>query len=168
MSACVEPLGVDDFREALLNVIKASSFSEDTTKTTLFVWKNEAHLREWVKKAPTSDDIRVLVVKRSCLPMLEIKGLDASGACLVSLAYGVEANLSDIVAMFTMAIKKTKKPSPECQKGKFCNNLKKKEDLEVRTCVMCTGLFCSACMFVGKHEVIRTPCCRTCYYNFCG
>lgn len=81
--------------------VKTQQIRPYAGRITLMIWHDKTHFDEWVNLAETRDDVRVISVPTTLLP---IALLDRAEMAFVGVAFGKQANYIDTVIKYCMVM----------------------------------------------------------------
>ncbi len=94
------------YRQILHNAITASGTKIEANKTTIVVWKDEAHMKKWVVGSINSDDVRIFTVDSETFPTLKPQGNNNPDEVgIVALGFSTNENYDDLRVIFHLTVK---------------------------------------------------------------
>jgi hypothetical protein len=93
----------DQYRDFLTMLVTTSKLPIVHGKTIIFLWRDEAHLQEWMQgRSVESDDVRIAMTPSSFLTMLETGEENRDDVCILALGLGVKEDYSDVRCVYYM------------------------------------------------------------------
>lgn len=68
------------------------------------IWRDQQHFDEWVNLARTSEDVRVVSLPSTLVPIALPDGHDHTKMAVVGIAFGVQADYTDTVLKYYMVV----------------------------------------------------------------